>query len=118
MDDRFREIVKELKGRLDALSRSRGFLVRHFLASIRYDAITIRMYKESRHKRAHVHVYFSQDRSASIAIDNGDLLAGSMPARYLRETRHWVLEHKQYLQTQWDKIQAGAAPLEFEAIAA
>ena len=118
MDERFAEIVNDLKRRLDDIDIAGAPVFRHLLASILYGGVTVRMYKEENHQRPHVHVYYGKKTSASIAVDTGEVLAGTMPHRLLRETQSWVLEHQGYLHEQWQRLRAGMPPIEFEAIAA
>jgi hypothetical protein len=52
----------------------------------------------------HVHIK-GADFAAKIRISNGDLLAGDVPSRVLRQARRWVEEHQAELLQLWDEFQ-------------
>jgi hypothetical protein len=60
------------------------------------------------HRRPHLHISVGkQNHAASIAIDNGDHLAGKLTTPQLREVQAWVSSHKRALLNLWDEMQAG-----------
>ena len=52
----------------------------------------------------HVHIKGS-DFAAKIGIANGDLLAGHVPNKVLKQARRWVEEHRAELLAMWDELQ-------------
>ena len=58
-----------------------------------------------KHHKPHVHVYYGEYR-ASVAID-GELLAGSLPAKQLRIVSGWLALHEDELYRAWNPAVAG-----------
>jgi hypothetical protein len=52
----------------------------------------------------HVHVVGS-DFAAKIRISTGDLLAGDLPNKVLKQARRWVEENQAELSALWDEFQ-------------
>jgi hypothetical protein len=52
----------------------------------------------------HVHIKGS-DFAAKIRISNGDLLAGDVRNRVLKQARRWVEERRVELLAMWDEFQ-------------
>jgi hypothetical protein len=52
----------------------------------------------------HVHIK-GIDFAAKIRISNGDLLAGGVPNRVLKQTRRWLEENRADLLAMWDEFQ-------------
>lgn len=73
--------------------------------------IIISIYYEdtSRHHRPHVHARY-QDFKASIAIDDGTVLAGELPAKQLRFVQTWIDIHKEELIADWELAVSGDEP--------
>ncbi len=72
--------------------------------------ITIWMYwNEGAHSRPHFHARYS-GHSASVDF-NGDVIAGSLPARALRLVRDWASLHGDELHANWRRA-VGEEPLE------
>ena len=61
------------------------------------------------HHLPHIHVRY-HGKNASIAIDDGRLLAGDFPARQLRMVQVWVDIHKDELMADWELAVAGDEP--------
>ena len=61
------------------------------------------------HHTPHIHVRY-QGRKASIAIDDGCVLAGDFPSRQLRMVQVWVDLHKDELIADWELAVAGEEP--------
>jgi hypothetical protein len=61
------------------------------------------------HHTPHIHVRY-QGRKASIAIDDGRVLAGDVPSRQLRMVQVWVDIHKDELMADWELAVAGEEP--------
>lgn len=61
------------------------------------------------HHTPHIHVRY-QGKKASIAIDDGRLLAGDFPARQLRMVQVWIDIHRDELMADWELAVAGDEP--------
>lgn len=73
----------------------------------RFFGIIIRMMyqDENEHHKPHVHVYYG-DFKASIGID-GELLAGSLPAKQYKLVIAWLVLHEDELYKAWNEAVAG-----------
>lgn len=72
----------------------------------RRKTIRVEIYKEPNHARPHVHINGHQ---VSMAIDNGELLAGRCDGRVYDTVRRWIHHHKQDLLDLWNVVQEGGA---------
>jgi Domain of unknown function (DUF4160) len=63
--------------------------------------IVIEMYFAD-HPPPHFHARYSGEE-ATIVIETGEVLAGSLPGRALRLVREWLEEHRADLVTNWDR---------------
>jgi hypothetical protein len=63
--------------------------------------IIIRMFHRE-HAPPHFHASY-QGFEALIAIDDGSVLAGSLPRRALRIVQEWAAAHQAELMTNWQK---------------
>ncbi|WP_426532633.1 DUF4160 domain-containing protein [Bradyrhizobium sp. McL0615] len=71
-------------------------------------SVSVRMDGTKNHKRPHVHISVGkQKHAASLAIDNGELLAGKLKPYELREVQTWISAHKRALLNLWSEMQAG-----------
>jgi hypothetical protein len=61
------------------------------------------------HHAPHIHVRY-QGEKASIAIDDGRLLAGDFPTRQLRMVQVWIDIHRDELMANWELAAAGEQP--------
>ncbi|MFR5756074.1 MAG: DUF4160 domain-containing protein [Lachnospiraceae bacterium] len=59
--------------------------------------------KEENHNLPHVHASYGE-YEISIAIDNGDILAGSLPYKQVKIAKKWIEENKDMLNTTWKNI--------------
>lgn len=62
-----------------------------------------------RHHLPHIHVRYSGDK-ASIAIEDGRLLAGNFPPKQLKLVQAWIEIHKDELFADWEMAVAGEEP--------
>ena len=62
-----------------------------------------------RHNLPHIHVRYSGEK-ASIAIEDGRLLAGSIPLKQLKMVQAWIEIHKDELFADWELALAGEHP--------
>jgi hypothetical protein len=71
-------------------------------------SLSVRMDGTKNHGRAHLHISIGKKQhAASIAIDNGEILAGRLTTAQLREVQDWVRCHQQALTKLWTEMQAG-----------
>jgi len=62
-----------------------------------------------RHHTPHIHVRYS-GMKASIAIEDGRLLAGDIPIKQLKMVQAWIEIHKDELFADWELATAGEEP--------
>lgn len=62
-----------------------------------------------RHSLAHIHVRYSGSK-ASIAIEDGRILAGGIPPKQLKMVQAWIEIHKDELVADWELAVAGEHP--------
>jgi len=61
------------------------------------------------HHTPHIHARY-QGKKASIAIDDGRVLAGDFPLRQLRMVQVWIDIHRDELMADWELAVAGDEP--------
>lgn len=83
----------------------------------RFFGIVIRMYLEAGgvHHRPHFHAYY-QEAVGVWAIDNVQLIAGSLPRRQKRLVFAWAELHRDELLRNWERLQAGHPPVKIEPL--
>lgn len=64
---------------------------------------------DERHHLPHVHVRY-QGMKASIAIEDGRILAGDFPPRQLRMVQVWIDLHRDELLADWELAANGEEP--------
>ena len=69
----------------------------------RFGGFLIAMYFED-HNPPHVHVVWPDDE-AFVAIVDGEVLAGAIPAKFRRKALDWIAENREMLMTLWTKYQ-------------
>ena len=62
-----------------------------------------------RHHRPHIHARY-QGMKASIAIEDGQVMAGELPPRQLKMVQVWMDIHREELLADWDLAAAGEEP--------
>lgn len=67
------------------------------------------------HHRPHFHAYYQED-AAIYAIDEIELVAGSLPRQQDRLVLAWAEIHQDELAAAWDSLQAGRAPEKVEPL--
>lgn len=73
----------------------------------RQNHLTVKMWPEQRHERAHFHVKFKNEYSASYAVDSLRLIAGEMPSKYERVVLEWARKYQESLAATWQHLNAG-----------
>jgi len=71
------------------------------------DHVKVRMRPEDKHQRAHFHIEFKGEYSASYAVDTLEKLAGEMPRKYEEPILEWASDNKESLKMTWDKLSSG-----------
>ncbi|MGI8425315.1 MAG: DUF4160 domain-containing protein [Actinomycetota bacterium] len=61
--------------------------------------------KSDEHGVPHVHARYAE-HSASIAIENLDVLGGFLPRRALEMAREWAASHRPELSQNWERARA------------
>jgi hypothetical protein len=62
-----------------------------------------------RHGLPHIHVRYAGEK-ASIAIEDGRILAGGIPSKQLKMVQAWIEIHKDELLADWELTTAGEQP--------
>jgi len=60
----------------------------------------------SKHKKPHIHVRY-QRHTASLAISDGKVLAGSLPEKKLKMVQVWMELHREELMANWMLAKSG-----------
>jgi len=63
-------------------------------------------YDNKQHARPHIHAEYAEF-VAAIAIDNGDVLSGSLPPAKMKLVQAWIEIHKENLMVDWKLAVAG-----------
>ena len=71
--------------------------------------VTILYEDDDRHHLPHIHVRY-QGEKASVAIEDGRVLAGSLPGRQLKLVAAWVELHRDELLADWELALNGEEP--------
>jgi Domain of unknown function (DUF4160) len=69
----------------------------------------------SDHAPPHVHAYYAE-HEAKVAIADGAVFAGSLPARAARLVREWVDTHRDELITAWGRAMRHEPPGRIEPL--
>jgi hypothetical protein len=73
--------------------------------------LKIKMYKEGRHQRPHIHIdYGKKHHVASYAIDTGERLSGTLDRRYDKAIYDWLGRRQAELLKIWVTTQVGGNP--------
>jgi hypothetical protein len=68
-----------------------------------------------RHNLPHIHVRYSGS-SASVAIEDGRILAGVIPNRQLKLVQAWIEIHQEELFADWELAVTGEEPFRIEPL--
>ncbi len=61
-------------------------------------------------------MYVIRGRKASIAIEDGRVLAGHFPSKQLKMVQAWIEIHKDELYADWELAAAGDEPFRIEPL--
>ena len=67
------------------------------------------------HHRPHFHAYY-QEQIAVVSLDPVEVISGSLPRRQQRLVEAWAELHQPELIEDWERLQAGQAPLPIEPL--
>jgi hypothetical protein len=68
--------------------------------------ILMYFYDNKKHNRPHIHAEYGE-YEASIAIDDGEVLSGSLPPSKLKLVQAWIEIHREDLLVDWKLAVAG-----------
>lgn len=68
--------------------------------------ILIYFYDDKKHSRPHIHAEYAE-YEASIAIDDGAVLSGSLPSSKMKLVQAWIEIHREDLVVNWKLAVAG-----------
>ena len=79
--------------------------------------VLVTMYYEDagRHHTPHIHVRY-QGKKASIALEDGAILAGDFPAKQLRMVQVWIDLHRDELLADWEMAMSGEEPFRIQPL--
>ncbi|MCM2265076.1 MAG: DUF4160 domain-containing protein [Desulfuromonadales bacterium] len=78
--------------------------------SMFYGIMVLMFFRDNlRHHVPHIHVRYQGDE-ASIAIDDGRILDGSVPQKQLKLVQAWILIHQEELMADWELAVNGEEP--------
>lgn len=79
--------------------------------------IVIRLYllDNRHHNRPHIHARYAEFE-ASISIDDGEILAGSLSRKQLRLVQAWIELRRDELIVDWDLAVSGEKPYKIEPL--
>jgi hypothetical protein len=72
-------------------------------------------YDDKRHKCPHIHAEYGEHH-ASIAIENGEILAGELPSSKMKLVQAWIEIHREDLLANWKLAVAGEKVFKIEPL--
>ena len=70
---------------------------------------------DRRHKRPHIHVTY-QESEVVLALPDGDVLDGSLPAKKMKLVQAWMEIHRDELLADWQLAASGQQPYKIEPL--
>ncbi len=78
--------------------------------------IIIRMYVAPKeHNPPHIHIFYSE-HSATVSLENGEILTGDFPPKKLKMVQVWIDIHKEDLLADWELAMNSEAPFKIEPL--
>ena len=75
--------------------------------SMFYGILVLMFYKDTKHHNLpHIHVRYA-GQTASLSIDDGSVLAGSLPSKQLKMVQAWIEIHRDELFADWELAVSG-----------
>src|ERR1700736_4308197 len=69
---------------------------------------------DTRHRGPHLHLKKKGVRLASVAIRDGEILAGSVPRRVRQQLLDWIESHRDRLLKDWNLMGSGIRPRAYD----
>jgi Domain of unknown function (DUF4160) len=86
------------------------------IISMFYGIIIYLYYQDNkRHHLPHLHAEYGDDE-ASISIEEGEVLAGSLPRKQLKLVQAWIELHKDELMADWKLAIKGVVPMKIRPL--
>lgn len=78
--------------------------------SMFYGILILMFFKDNRrHHLPHIHIRY-QDYNASVSIEDGNILEGTLPNKQLRLVQAWIEIHREELMVDWELAVNGEEP--------
>ncbi len=79
--------------------------------------IIIRLYllDSTQHHLPHIHAKYAEFE-ASIGIEEGEVLSGTLPRKQLRLVQAWIELHRDELMADWDLTASGEIPYKIDPL--
>ncbi|MGB5159187.1 DUF4160 domain-containing protein [Desulfobacterium sp. N47] len=78
--------------------------------SMFYGILILMYFKDNRrHNLPHIHIRY-QDNNASVSIEDGNILEGTLPAKQFKMVQAWIEIHKEELMVDWELAVNGEEP--------
>jgi len=75
-----------------------------------YGILILMFFKDNRrHHLPHIHIRY-QDYNASVSIEDGNILEGTLPNKQLRLVQAWIEIHREELMVDWELAVNGEEP--------
>ena len=97
-DLKVREIVDESCDFLLVMSNMAGEIFQDEDIGLRYFFRS----NEQGHNTPHIHVDYRHEAEASIALSTGEVIAGSLPAKALKQAQKRIINNREYLERYWN----------------
>lgn len=74
----------------------------------RYPGYTFDMHcREDDRHIPHIHVMYHHENESSFKIEDGEMIEGTMRKKHKRRVKQIILENKEYLQKEWNRMHEG-----------
>ena len=78
--------------------------------SMFYGILVLMFFKDNRrHHLPHIHIRY-QDTNASVSIEDGSILEGTLPNKQLKMVQAWIEIHREELMVDWELALNGEEP--------
>ncbi len=77
--------------------------------------ILMYFYDNKKHSRPHIHAEYAE-HEASLAIDDGAVLAGSLPSSKLKLVQAWIEIHREDLMADWKLAVSGESVFKIDPL--
>lgn len=78
--------------------------------SMFYGILVLMFFNDNRrHHLPHIHIRY-QDNNASVSIEDGNILEGTLPNKQLKMVQAWIEIHREELMVDWELAVNGEEP--------